>query len=59
MLRRSRLLIDRQGQLLWKEFNYFSGYSIPNFDKMVGNPVVRYVSFAGSLSSSFVSPTIM
>lgn len=43
MLHRSRLFIDRQGQLLWKEFNYFSGYSIPNFDKMVGNPVVRYV----------------
>lgn len=31
----------KQGQLLWKEFNYFSGYSIPNFDKMVGNPVAR------------------
>ncbi|CAN0481524.1 unnamed protein product [Scytosiphon promiscuus] len=29
--------------MLWREFNYFSGYSIPNFDKMVGNPVVRYV----------------
>lgn len=32
---------DPQGQLLWKEFNYFSGYTIPNFDKMVGNPVAR------------------
>lgn len=32
-----------QGQLLWKEFNYFSGYTIPNFDKMAGNPVVRQV----------------
>lgn len=28
---------------MWREFNYFSGYTIPNFDKMVGNPVARRV----------------
>eukprot|EP00903_Cladosiphon_okamuranus_P021749 g19997.t1 len=35
--------VSLKGQLLWKEFNYFSGYSIPNFDKMVGNPVIRQI----------------
>ncbi|CAM9681506.1 unnamed protein product [Ectocarpus sp. 12 AP-2014] len=35
--------VSLKGQLLWKEFNYFSGYSIPNFDKMVGNPVARQI----------------
>ncbi|CBJ30497.1 cryptochrome 1 [Ectocarpus siliculosus] len=35
--------VSLKGQLLWKEFNYFSGYSIPSFDKMVGNPVIRQI----------------
>ncbi|CAM9483073.1 unnamed protein product, partial [Laminaria digitata] len=35
--------VSLQGQMLWREFNYFSGYTIPNFDKMVGNPVVRQI----------------
>ncbi|CAM9139565.1 unnamed protein product, partial [Hapterophycus canaliculatus] len=35
--------VSLKGQMLWREFNYFSGYSIPNFDKMVGNPVVRQI----------------
>ncbi|CAM9589101.1 unnamed protein product [Pylaiella littoralis] len=35
--------VSLKGQLLWREFNYFSGYSIPNFDKMVGNPVIRQI----------------
>ncbi|CAM9160349.1 unnamed protein product [Ascophyllum nodosum] len=39
----SRPPVSLQGQLLWREFNYFSGYTIPNFDKMVGNPVVRQI----------------
>ena len=30
-----------EGQLLWREFFYLVGYSTPNFDKMVGNPICR------------------
>eukprot|EP00904_Undaria_pinnatifida_P009785 jgi/Undpi1/5937/HiC_scaffold_2.g01211.m1 len=35
--------IDPSTTVLSMEFSYFSGYTIPNFDKMVGNPVVRQI----------------
>lgn len=30
-------------QLLWREFFYTAGYGIPNFDRMVGNPICKQV----------------
>ncbi|XP_040472015.1 cryptochrome-2-like isoform X4 [Falco naumanni] len=33
------------GQLLWREFFYTAGASIPNFDRMVGNPVCLQVDW--------------
>jgi len=35
--------VSLHGQLLWREFNYLTGYSTPNFDKMVGNPIARQI----------------
>lgn len=31
------------GQLMWREYNYLMGYSTPNFDKMVANPIARQI----------------
>ncbi|XP_055551906.1 cryptochrome-2-like isoform X1 [Falco cherrug] len=33
------------GQLLWREFFYTAGASIPNFDRMAGNPVCLQVDW--------------
>lgn len=33
--------VSLHGQLMWREYNYLMGYSTPNFDQMVGNPVAR------------------
>lgn len=35
--------VSLHGQLLWREFNYLTGYSTPNFDKMVNNPIARQI----------------
>ena len=35
--------VSLHGQLLWREYNYLMGYSTPNFDRMVGNPVARQI----------------
>ena len=35
--------VSLHGQLLWREYNYLVGYSTPNFDRMVGNPVARQI----------------
>ena len=39
----------RRGQLLWREFFYLSGHSIPNFDRMEGSPICKQVLPAGGL----------
>lgn len=28
---------------MWREHNYLTGYSTPNFDQMIGNPVARQI----------------
>jgi len=33
--------VSLHGQLMWREFNYLTGYSTPNFDKMINNPIAR------------------
>lgn len=35
--------VSLHGQLLWREFFYFSSYTTPNFDKMVGNSKCRQI----------------
>jgi len=35
--------VSLHGQLMWREYNYLMGYSTPNFDKMVDNPVARQI----------------
>ena len=35
--------VSLHGQLLWREFFYLSSTTIPNFDKMVGNPRCRQI----------------
>jgi cryptochrome len=34
-----------QGQLLWREFYISHGYSYPDYDRMVGNPVCRQIAW--------------
>lgn len=35
--------VSLHGQLMWREYNYFMGYTTPNFDNMVGNPLARQI----------------
>lgn len=35
--------VSLEGQLLWREFFYAQSYSVPNFDRMVGNPVCKQI----------------
>eukprot|EP00588_Corethron_pennatum_P021870 CAMPEP_0194331086 /NCGR_PEP_ID=MMETSP0171-20130528/54291_1 /TAXON_ID=218684 /ORGANISM="Corethron pennatum, Strain L29A3" /LENGTH=658 /DNA_ID=CAMNT_0039092413 /DNA_START=1 /DNA_END=1978 /DNA_ORIENTATION=- len=35
--------VSLHGQLLWREYNYLTGYATPLFDKMEGNPVARNI----------------
>ena len=35
--------VSLHGQLMWREYNYLMGYTTPNFDKMVGNPIARQI----------------
>jgi len=35
--------VSLHGQLLWREFFYFSSYTTPNFDQMIGNPKCRQI----------------
>jgi cryptochrome len=35
--------VSLHGQLMWREYNYLMGYSTPNFDLMLGNPVARQI----------------
>jgi cryptochrome len=35
--------VSLHGQLMWREYNNLMGYTTPNFDKMVGNPVARQI----------------
>ncbi|NWW52499.1 CRY2 protein, partial [Pedionomus torquatus] len=37
--------VSLHGQLLWREFFYTAGASIPNFDRMVGNPICLQVNW--------------
>ncbi|XP_010281210.1 PREDICTED: cryptochrome-2-like [Phaethon lepturus] len=37
--------VSLHGQLLWREFFYTAGASIPNFDRMAGNPVCLQVEW--------------
>ncbi|KAM6107598.1 cryptochrome-2-like [Pterocles gutturalis] len=37
--------VSLHGQLLWREFFYTTGASIPNFDRMAGNPVCLQVDW--------------
>ena len=32
-----------EGQLLWREFYYFNGRVVPNYDRMVGNPICKQI----------------
>ncbi|NXC78535.1 CRY2 protein, partial [Anhinga anhinga] len=41
----SRPPVSLHGQLLWREFFYTAGASVPNFDRMVGNPVCLQVDW--------------
>jgi len=35
--------VSLEGQLLWREMAHLIGYSVPNFNRMVGNPVCRQI----------------
>mmetsp|Transcript_27587 Transcript_27587/g.39483 ORF Transcript_27587/g.39483 Transcript_27587/m.39483 type:complete len:607 (-) Transcript_27587:86-1906(-) len=35
--------VSLHGQLMWREYNTLMGYTTPNFDKMIGNPVARNI----------------
>jgi cryptochrome len=35
--------VSLEGQLLWREFFYCQSYAVPNFDRMVGNPVCKQI----------------
>ena len=35
--------VSLEGQLLWREMAHLIGYSVPNFDRMEGNPVCRQI----------------
>jgi cryptochrome len=35
--------VSLRGQLLWREFNYFSSFATPNFHSMEGNPNCRKI----------------
>jgi len=41
--RHSQPPVSLHGQLMWREYNTLMGYTTPNFDKMVGNPVARQI----------------
>uniref|UniRef100_A0A6S9LDJ6 Cryptochrome/DNA photolyase FAD-binding domain-containing protein n=1 Tax=Heterosigma akashiwo TaxID=2829 RepID=A0A6S9LDJ6_HETAK len=38
--------VSLHGQLLWREFFYLCGYTVPNFGKMEGNPICKQVPWA-------------
>jgi cryptochrome len=35
--------VSLHGQLMWREYNYLVGYTTPNFDRMVDNPLARQI----------------
>jgi len=35
--------VSLHGQLMWREYNYLSGYTTPNFDKITDNPIARQI----------------
>lgn len=35
--------VSLHGQLFWREYNYLTGYSTPNFDCMEENPIARQI----------------
>ncbi|KAG5184143.1 DNA photolyase [Tribonema minus] len=35
--------VSLHGQLLWREFFYMCGHTVPHFDRMEGNPICRQV----------------
>lgn len=37
--------VSLQGQLLWREFNYFSSYATPGFHSMTANPNCRKINW--------------
>ena len=40
--------VSLHGQLLWREFFYFSSIHTPNFDRMVGNPQCRQIPWTNN-----------
>ena len=32
-----------EGQILWREFYYFNGRTVPNYNRMVGNPICKQI----------------
>jgi cryptochrome len=37
--------VSLEGQLLWREFFYFTGAFTPNFDKIIGNPICKKINW--------------
>lgn len=37
--------VSLMGQLLWREFFYYQSYITPNFDRMIGNPRCKQISW--------------
>jgi len=35
--------VSLHGQIMWREYNYLMGYTTPNFDKVLENPVARQI----------------
>jgi FAD binding domain of DNA photolyase len=35
--------VSLHGQLMWREYNNLMGYTTPNFDQTVGNPIARQI----------------
>ena len=32
-----------EGQILWREFYYYNGRTVPNYDRMLGNPICKQI----------------
>lgn len=35
--------VSLHGQLLWREYFYLNGHAVPNFDRMEGNTICRFI----------------
>lgn len=43
--------VSLMGQLLWREFYYLAGHGVPNFDRMVGNPICKQIPWGRCVAS--------